>query len=414
MAPLLSPRRADLEIELHARVAPHGPAPEATDEPDLPRVGWLLASVAGALSAAVAGWILVVGLTVIGWLAADPGTLTGAMGVGTQLWLLSNGSGAKLGSTAVTLVPWGATFVCAFLVSRFARFAARYARERPLTAVAGITSVMVLAYAAPVVATAQLLDGPDHALRGLVFVGVIVGLSAAWGSSRALGYSPTQSWPTWCRAIPRAVLGAQLAMVVTGAAALTASLVVHFHRVLALTTGLHAGLAGGVVLEIAQFAFLPNAVIWAASYTLGAGFSFGQGSVVAPASTQFGLLPAVPLLGALPSSGPGNMAELWWLAAGVVAGGVAAWLVMRARPAARFDETSLVGGLSGLLGGVVFVALAWASGGDLGASRLAGLGPRLAPLLMLSASTMGLAGMLVGLVLGLLRRPAAPSAGSDS
>jgi hypothetical protein len=77
---------------------------------------------------------------------------------------------------------------------------------------------------------------------------------------------------------------------------------------------------------------------------------------------------------------------------------------MRARPAARCDETSLVGGLSGLLAGLCLVALAWASGGDLGAQRLAGLGPRLLPLLVLSATTMGLAGMLVGLVLGLVRR----------
>jgi hypothetical protein len=59
--------------------------------------------------------------------------------------------------------------------------------------------------------------------------------------------------------------------------------------------------------------------------------------------------------------------------------------------------------LSGLLAGLVFVSLAWASGGDLGAVRLTALGPRLLPLVIMAPTTMGLAGMVVGLVLGLLR-----------
>jgi hypothetical protein len=71
------------------------------------------------------------------------------------------------------------------------------------------------------------------------------------------------------------------------------------------------------------------------------------------------------------------------------------------------DETCLVGGLSGVTAGLVFVVLAWATSGDLGAARLAGLGPRLLPLLVMAATTLGLAGMLVGLVVGLLRRHAA-------
>ena len=52
----------------------------------------------------------------------------------------------------------------------------------------------------------------------------------------------------------------------------------------------------------------------------------------------------------------------------------------------------------------MFVGLAWAASGDLGNVRLAGLGPRLVPLLVMSGTTMGLAGMITGLVLGLVRR----------
>ncbi|MET1006689.1 MAG: DUF6350 family protein [Propionibacteriaceae bacterium] len=405
MASLLSPRRTEPDIALRATVARNDVATDEGAEPEPPRVSWLLAAVGGSLAVALSGWILIAGLTVIGWLAADPGTMVGALQVGTELWLLANGAGATLGDTSITLIPWAATLVFAFMLSRFAAFAARQCRGGPAAAVGSVAAIMILSYAAPVVGAAMFVNGPGSAVRAVVSTVVVVGLAACWGSSRALSYAPTRSWPVWTRPIPRAVLGAQLAMVVTGAAALAASIVLHLDRVLALTNSLEAGLAGGIILTVAQLAFLPNAVIWAASYTLGAGFSLGQATIVSPASTQLGILPSVPLLGALPSTGPGTMNELWWLAAGALAGAVAAWLVMRARPAARFDETSLVGGLSGLLAGLVFVALAWASGGDLGSDRLAGVGPRLLPLLLLSATTMGLAGMLVGLVLGLVRRP---------
>lgn len=163
-------------------------------------------------------------------------------------------------------------------------------------------------------------------------------------------------------------------------------------------------MAGGLALLLGQLAFAPNLFVWAASYALGAGFTLGAGSVLAPVSSQIGILPGIPVLAAVPTAGPGSALLLWWLTAGVLAGVVAAWLVVRARPAARLDETSLVGALGGLLGGLVFVGLAWATSGDLGTVRLADLGPRLRPLLVMAVTTMSLAGMITGLLLGLLRR----------
>jgi hypothetical protein len=77
------------------------------------------------------------------------------------------------------------------------------------------------------------------------------------------------------------------------------------------------------------------------------------------------------------------------------------------RPAVRFDQASLIGGACGLLAGTVFAGLAWAASGDLGILRLTDIGPRLLPLLIMAGTTMGLSGMITGLVLGLIRgRPA--------
>ncbi len=403
MASLLSPRRTVAQLSLRATVSSEERATTAAEVTDHPVISWPLAAVGGALASAFFGWVLVVGVTVLGWLAADPGTLLGALRVGTQLWLLANGAGAKLGAIAVTVVPWGATAVFAYMMSRFAAFAARQTRGQPATAVVGVTAVMTLTYLGPVLATALLLADPARALRGGITVLVVMAAAAGWGSSRALNYDPFDSWPVWARSVPRAVFGAQLAVVAAGAGLLVVSLLTHRDRVMALTAGLDPGVTGGMALVVAQLALVPNAVIFAASYALGAGFTLGHGSVVAVAGTDLGVLPGIPLLGAVPQPGPGSPHQLWWLAAGVVAGAVAAWIVVNRRPAARCDETSLVGGLSGVVAALGVVVLAWISGGDLGTARLTAIGPRLLPMLVMAATTMGLAGMITGLGLGLLR-----------
>jgi hypothetical protein len=79
-------------------------------------------------------------------------------------------------------------------------------------------------------------------------------------------------------------------------------------------------------------------------------------------------------------------------------------MLLTARPAVRFDEASLKGGACGVLAGVAFTGLAWAASGDLGTLRLADVGPRLFPLLVMSATTMGLSGMITGLTLSVLPR----------
>ena len=170
----------------------------------------------------------------------------------------------------------------------------------------------------------------------------------------------------------------------------------------ALYEALHAGAAGSIALLLLQLAFAPIALIWSASYALGPGFSLGAGSIVAPAATQLGMVPGIPLLGALPSPGPGDLAQLWWLAAGAVAGAVACWVVLGTESAVRFDQASLAGGACGVLAGAVFAGLAWAASGDLGTVRLAAMGPRLAPLLIMASTTMGLSGLITGLALGLI------------
>jgi hypothetical protein len=339
----------------------------------------------------------------VGWLAADPGTLADALGVGTQFWLLANGVSVSLEGLVVTLVPWGATAVAAYMMAWSAGFAARRIRSDQLAGPFTVAGVLLATYLVPVLGIGAWQGQPWRDPLHWAAVILVLGLAAVWGACRALGRRFTDGWPDWARALPRAVLGAQLVLLAFAAALLVTSLIRHLDRVTALHAALDPGVAGGIALLAAQLAVVPNVLVWTAAYALGAGFAVGTGSVVAPAATELGILPGLPLLGALPGAGPGSPLLLLWLVSGAVAGALAAVLVVRSRPGLRFDTSSLVGGLAAVLAALVFVALGWAAGGDLGVTRLTGLGPRLLPLLVMAVTTMGLAGLLTGLVLGLLR-----------
>lgn len=379
-------------------------APRTHTEPAGPPLAWPLVAVVAGLTTAAVGWVAWVGIAMLGWLASEAGTLGGAVSVGSSWWLLSNGVSARIGTLPVTLVPWGATALTAFLISRSAALAARLVRPGQTAGPGAVSVVVVASYLLPVLGAAVFLGEPWQAAGHWGAVLLVLGAAAAWGSSRELDQALLPDWPAWARSVPRAVLGTQLVLLAAGAAVVVTSLSLHLERVESLHASLQPGVPGGIALLLGQLTFAPNFFVWAASYALGAGFTLGTHSLVAPAGSEIGILPGIPVFGALPAAGPGSALLLWWLAAGVLAGAVGAWLVVRARPTARFDETSLVGGLSGLLGGLVFVGLAWAVSGDLGTVRLADLGPRLQPLLVMAGTTMGLAGLITGLLLGLLRR----------
>lgn len=162
-----------------------------------------------------------------------------------------------------------------------------------------------------------------------------------------------------------------------------------------------------MLLVALHLIYLPNLILACASWALGAGITLGDGSLVTLGSTDLGLLPALPVLGALPEPGPAPWPALLWLLVGVAAGAVAGVVVALARPRARFDETAVVGGLAGTVAGLL-VAVACALGaGGLGTDRMAALGARSPEIFLFAPSILGLAGLAAGLIVGLVRRPPA-------
>ena len=402
MASLTSPRRPDA-TDRHRLVLEASEAVRDDDLTDVDPVSWPVAAVVGGLTTAAVGWVLVSGLVVGGWLMGDDAGLPAALELGTRLWLLGSGVPVGIGGLDVSLVPWGLTALTAAMLWRFGGYAARRVAPGSSTGPFAVAVVVTLAYALPVLGAAIFLGEPWRAPGRWAAV-VLVLLVVAWaGAGARVGRALGSAWPRALSGFPRAVAGALAVLLLAGSAVLVVGLVTGWDRVVDLNSGLRAGSAGTALLVVIQASVLPNALVWSGSYALGAGFSMGSGSVVAPAATSLGVLPGLPLLGALPANGPGSTLQLWWLVFGAVAGALAAWLALRGGVTRRFDASTLLGGLAGVAAALAFTGLAWTTSGDLGTVRLTDLGPRLLPLLVMSTTTLGLAGMVTGAVTGLVR-----------
>ena len=79
------------------------------------------------------------------------------------------------------------------------------------------------------------------------------------------------------------------------------SLVSHFAIVKDLTTVVQAGWVGGGLFLMVQILYLPNVAIMALGYFFGLGFSIGQGTLISPTRFSLHEIPAISLLGGLPT-----------------------------------------------------------------------------------------------------------------
>ena len=82
---------------------------------------------------------------------------------------------------------------------------------------------------------------------------------------------------------------------------LGASLILNLGTVHKLTTVLQPGIFGGILLLLITLLYLPNFLISILAYISGAGFAIGQGTLISPFSFELGKIPALPILGALPT-----------------------------------------------------------------------------------------------------------------
>nr|WP_269453841.1 DUF6350 family protein [Pseudoclavibacter sp. 13-3] len=177
-----------------------------------------------------------------------------------------------------------------------------------------------------------------------------------------------------------ALRGAAVTMVaLVGAAAigLTVSVLGNWMSIVAVYESLHGGWTGVIVMSLIQLLYLPNLVVWSIGWIGGAGIAIGTGSLASPFGTLVAPMPAVPVLGAIPSGGSW---QIMLLILPILAGFAGAWFALRPLAA------ELVGGWHGWLVAaasalgqavviwLVLTVLATLASGALGPGRLQDVG----------------------------------------
>jgi hypothetical protein len=290
--------------------------------------------------------------------AAAPVTLTiAALGFALVTVLLAVRAGRRIAETRYRLLALAVSLTTFALVSFGVTYSALHASARP-----------------------SLVQGT--LLPALVFaVGALIGMRGS-RSSRSEAPTPVRDWLGDRSVTTRVVLttalrgGAAAASGILLLAAVVAAGAIAFSyaRIITLYESLHTEVLGGIAVTLGELAFLPNVVVWTASWLVGPGFVLGTGSAVSPLATQLGPVPGIPLLGALPQ-GQLAFGFVGLLVPVIVGFLVGAILGPGARRELERRELVLVALGIGLVGGVILGVLAWLSGGAAGPGRLVDVGP---------------------------------------
>ncbi|GHC58841.1 hypothetical protein GCM10010507_39570 [Streptomyces cinnamoneus] len=336
----------------------------------------------------------------------------GALRIAADLWLLAHGASLVRtetlsgGPAPLGLTPLLLSVVPCTLLYR----AARHALEPPESAApdepgplprVAFTAMLGGYLLVGLAAALYAWSGPVRVapLSALVHLPLVAGAFTAAGVWRAAGRPGWHASPLLCRVVPgfvrRWLTRARLAAVVRTGALATGVLLVGGLLLVAVSLAVRSGEAqeafiqlaprwsGQVAVGLLSAALLPNAVVWAAAYGLGPGFTVGAGSLVAPLGlvTARPVLPRFPLLAALPA--PGQAGPLALAGAAAVAAG-AGVVVARAAVPKRSEcgggrvgrrEVAATALLGAVVCGAAMVVLAYASAGSLGNAVLADFGP---------------------------------------
>lgn len=398
------------------------------------RVPWLAAMVAAAW-ALVAGFALCVLPGVAVWIAEGAvGPLGDPLRFGSRVWLTAHGAGLELEVGSFTLAPLGLTLLFVLLLHRSARWAAHSAGVATTRGAGAVVVPAVVTYAVgagTIAALSATADAASRPLEAVLWAVLWSGAAVTTGVAHESGLLADWWWrvPPLMRAALAGAAAAVAGMVCVGAVLMGVSLVAHAGRTGDLATALDTGPLGATLLVVGCALIVPNLVVWSAAFALGPGFAVGTATSVAPGGVTLGLVPAIPVLGALPSSVPGSLT--WLVVAGPVLAGVLAGLLVHRRlgpvhvevddleddgdssaPAAvAWGPAVGVAGGAGAIAAVAMAVLALLSGGSAGADRLAVVGP--VPW-EVAAATFGLVGVPAVLVVLVLRFRRTPRAAADA
>ncbi len=303
-------------------------------------------------------------------------------------------------ATDVGIPADGTGFVLSLAPLAFAVFTALFAARSGLRAaragawavgaVSGTAVVALLALLAALSTTRSAVD----ALVSTDLAAAVLLPAAVYGVP-ALGAAACRAWrdgdgglldrvrerldldPTTLAASARGAAAGAVGLVGVGAAVLAVAVAVGAGRILALFEAAHVDLVGAIVVAAGQLLYLPAMIVWGAAYAAGPGFAVGVGTAVSPGGTALGVVPGIPVLGAIPEQ---PSPWLLLLALAVVAVGALAGAVGRARLRRADADGSwrvrlVVWGAIALASAASAALLAVLASGGIGPERLQQVGP---------------------------------------
>jgi len=282
----------------------------------------------------------------------------------------------------------------------------------------GLSFVMVFFLPQHMV-TMELMDA---LVRPALFLAAGLAL-ATWVGSRAPGGRVLEGvLPETVLAVMRTgvkTAGASvLGLLALASLALAGLVLWSFGTMIVLYESLQPGVWGIITLSIAQLALLPTAIVWGAMWMVGPGFAVGTGALVSPLGTTVQAVPALPLLGIIPSNPPigAIMIVAVPLAVAFIAGVAATTMLLgknpgnlwrnvgdtefHHQPLVQILAASAVAGVLGSFGGFVLASI---TSGSAGPGRFQNVGADPAQI----ALWWGLeicVGVLLGLLSGALGR----------
>jgi hypothetical protein len=339
-------------------------------------------------------------LTAIGWITAPHvgigSGLGGVLRTAGLLWLVGHHVGFTVrGAGRIGMLPLGLVALPGALLAMAGRWVVRTAGVTRLRHVGYVAIALAFPYAllAGAIAVASRTAVVAPSLWQAVIAAFLLALVAG-GLGAARGLAPwsrlTTLMPPRHRSIVMGMLATGAVLTAAGAILAGGSLVTHLQQVRQATDALNPGPGGAALLLLAQLAYIPNAIIWAVAYTLGPGFAFGIGTVVAPTGSALGAVPVFPMLAALPSGdtstlspsafGGSHLGGSAWLTIAMLAvpylagifGGI---VTVRITPTPMLEAAPLWGFAAGTAAGLVTGLAAVFAGGPLGDGRLAAVGP---------------------------------------
>lgn len=304
-----------------------------------------------------------------------------------ESYLVSAGIDASLAQFTLSLAPLGFAVITVLLGCRSGVRAAR-AGAWPTGVISGavvfaLAALLIGFTGGTTVAAVQLWQAIGYPAAFYAASLIVGALVAAWregddGPIDLLRDRLSRAGGAWSEVpglIARGVGVALAGLAAAGALLCAVALVLRGGQIVALSESANLDLLGVIVVTLCEAMYLPTLAIWALSFLAGPGFAVGTGTSVTAAGTQLGVVPGIPVLGALPESISPWLFVLVLVPVGV---GVFTGWMLRARIAAAAETVPvrlvLVAGVAVPTALAVLVACVLASG-SIGPGRLTALGP---------------------------------------